>query len=249
MKKNKNKETKSIEKAIALIVLIIVVVIGTYFGIEFDVEGMFNEMISDVPEISYSIEEIPEYNGKIYVVIDDNNPDFSEEDMEINEYYSELKDGRVGMCIIKTSWKKAKSDEVKDDYSSIYPTGYKQKKYDSSIVPGEYIYNRSHIIGWMLGGKDVDERNLMAGTQNFNMNGMKQFEDKVYDYLRENKSNHVLYRVTPYFVENNKLANGVQMEAYSIEDNGKLHFNVYVYNVQDGIIIDYATGENKLAKK
>lgn len=88
----------------------------------------------------------------------------------------------------------------------------------------------------------------MAGTRDFNVKGMKQFEDRVYNYLKQNQTNHVLYRVTPYFEGNNKLANGVNIEAYSVEDNEKLHFNVYAYNVQNGIVIDYATGESKLAK-
>lgn len=152
------------------------------------------------------------------------------------------------MAIIKTSWKKANEDEEKDDYSSITPSGFKQQKYDTSIVPGGYIYHRCHLIAWKLGGIDVDKRNLMTGTQSFNVKGMKQFEDKVYNYLKENQTNHVLYRVTPYFEGNNELASGVNIEAYSIEDNGKLSFNVYVYNVQNGIAIDYATGESKLAE-
>lgn len=152
------------------------------------------------------------------------------------------------MAIIKTSWEKANADDEKDDYSSIIPTGFKQKKYDTSIVPGGYLYHRCHLIAWKLGGIDVDERNLMAGTQSFNVNGMKTFEDKVYNYLKENQTNHVLYRVTPYFEGDNELASGVSMEAYSIEDDGKLMFNVYVYNVQDGITIDYATGKSQLSE-
>ena len=152
------------------------------------------------------------------------------------------------MAMIKTCWKKANEDDKKDDYSSITPSGFRQKKYDTNIVPGGYIYHRCHLIAWKLGGIDVDERNLITGTQNFNINGMKPFEDKVYNYLRENKTNHVLYRVTPYFDGNNELINGVEIEAYSIEDNGGLKFNVYVYNVQDGITINYVTGESKLAE-
>lgn len=152
------------------------------------------------------------------------------------------------MAMIKTCWKKANEDDKKDDYSSITPSGFRQKKYDTNIVPGGYIYHRCHLIAWKLGGIDVDERNLITGTQNFNINGMKPFEDKVYNYLRENKTNHVLYRVTPYFDGNNELINGVEIEAYSIEDNGGLKFNVYVYNVQNGITINYVTGESKLAK-
>ena len=152
------------------------------------------------------------------------------------------------MAMIKTNWKKVNEDDEKDDYSSITPSGFVQKKYDSDIIPGKYLYHRCHVIGWNIGGRDVDERNLITGTRDFNVKGMKYFEDKIYNYLKENKKNSVLYRVTPYFEDKNKLANGVKMEAYSIEDNGKLHFNVYVYNVQDGIIINYATGESKLAE-
>lgn len=152
------------------------------------------------------------------------------------------------MAMIKTCWKKANEDDKKDDYSSITPSGFRQKKYDTNIVPGGYIYHRCHLIAWKLGGIDVDERNLITGTQSFNINGMKPFEDKVYNYLRENKTNHVLYRVTPYFDGNNELVNGVEIEAYSIEDNGDLKFNVYVYNVQDGITINYVTGESKLSE-
>ena len=114
---------------------------------------------------------------------------------------------KYGMAIIKTCWNKANEDEEKDDYSSINPTGFKQKKYETNIVPGGYLYHRCHIIAWKLGGIDVDRRNLMTGTQNFNVDGMKKFEDKVYNYLKQNQSNHVLYRVTPYFDDNNELAN------------------------------------------
>ena len=153
-----------------------------------------------------------------------------------------------GIAMIKTSWEKANEDDEKNDYSSIIPTGFRQQKYDTSIVPGGYLYHRCHIIAWKLGGIDVDKRNIMTGTQSFNINGMKQFEDQIYNYLKENQTNHVLYRVTPDFKGEHELASGVNIEAYSIEDNGKLHFNVYVYNVQDGIIIDYATGESKIAE-
>lgn len=151
-----------------------------------------------------------------------------------------------GMAMIKTCWKKVNEDDEKNNYSSITPSGFLQKQYN--IIPGKYLYHRCHLIGWNIGGIDVDERNLMTGTRDFNIKGMKKFEDKIYNYLKQNQKNHVLYRVTPYFESNNKLASGVNIEAYSIEDNGTLHFNVYVYNVQDGIVIDYATGKSKLAE-
>ena len=150
------------------------------------------------------------------------------------------------MAMIKTNWKKANEDEKKDDYSAIVPSGFKQKKYDTKIVSGGYLYHRCHIIAWKLGGIDVDERNLIAGTQSFNVKGMKQFEDKVYDYIKGNQKNNVLYRVSPDFKGENQLASGVKIEAYSIEDNGKLQFNVYIYNTQDKISINYVTGDSKL---
>lgn len=152
------------------------------------------------------------------------------------------------MAMIKTNWKKANSDDEKNDYSSITPSGFVQKQYDLEIVSGGYLYHRCHLIGWNIGGLDVDKRNLMTGTRDFNVKGMKTFEDKVYNYLKENRNNNVLYRVTPYFEKENELANGVNLEAYSIEDNGKLQFNVYIYNVQNGIFIDYKTGESQLDK-
>lgn len=201
-----------LEKVGILVLFIIIIFAGLYVKTK-------QENIVTNNSISYEIYDIPEYNENIYVVINNNIPNFSEEDMEIEK-----------------------------DYSSITPSGFKQQKYDTSIVSGEYLYHRCHLITRKLGGIDVDKRNVMAGTRDFNVKGMKQFEDKVYNYLKQNQTNHVIYRVTPYFEGDNKLANGVNIEAYSVEDNGKLHFNVYVYNVQDGIVIDYATGESKLAK-
>ena len=81
-----------------------------------------------------------------------------------------------------------------------------------------------------------------------NVEGMQPFEDMVADYVKET-GNHVLYRVTPIFEGNNLVASGVQMEAKSVEDKGEgICFNVYVYNVQPGIEIDYATGNSRLKK-
>lgn len=168
--------------------------------------------------------------------------------MLIDEHYSNVEKDRAGMAMIKTSWKKANEDAEKNNYSSITPSRFVQREYDANIVPGKYLYHRCHLIGWSIGGIDRDERNLMAGTRDFNEKGIKQFEDRVYNYFKQKQKNHVLYRATPYFEGDNQLANGVNIEAYSIEDNGALHFNVYVYNVQDGIVIDYATAESKLAK-
>ena len=127
----------------------------------------------------------------------------------------------------------------------IKPSGWHTVKYD--IVEGKYLYNRCHLIGYQLTGENANEKNLITCTRYMNTVGMLEFENKVADYIKET-NNHVLYRVTPIFEENNLLASGVQMEAQSVEDNGKgIKFNVYVYNVQEGITIDYKTGESKLS--
>lgn len=110
------------------------------------------------------------------------------------------------MALIKTNWEKANADDEKNDYSGIRPSGFIQKKYDKNIVPSIYLYHRCHLIGWNIGGIDVDERNLMTGTRDFNVKGMKKFEDEVFNYLKENRENNVLYRVTPYFEGDNELA-------------------------------------------
>ena len=241
-----NKNTNKLEKIIIILLFTIIIAIGAYFNIgEEDQKGN----IVENNKISYEISNIPEYIGETYVEINNNIPKFTNDDMNLKEdYYSELENGKVGVAMVKTCWKKANEDDEKDDYSSITPSGFKQQKYDTSIIPGGYLYHRCHLIAWKLGGIDVDKRNLMTGTQSFNVRGMKQFEDKVYNYLKENQTNHVLYRVTPYFKGNNELASGVNIEAYSVEDKVELRFNVYVYNAQEGIDIDYATGESKLAE-
>ena len=130
--------------------------------------------------------------------------------------------------------------EKREDISKIEPTGWIQKEYD-----GEYLYNRCHLIGYQLAGENANELNLITGTRYFNVSGMLPFENRVANYIDENPNNHVLYRVTPIFEGNNLVATGAQMEAYSVEDNGKgVCFNVFVYNVQPGINIDYATGKS-----
>ena len=132
-----------------------------------------------------------------------------------------------------------KGDE-RGEISSVRPTGWEQKKYN-----GEYLYNRCHLIGYQLSDEDANELNLITGTRYFNVKGMLPFENQVANYLKENEKNHVLYRVTPIFEGNNLLASGVQMEAYSVEDDGKgVCFNVFVYNVQPGVEIDYVTGKS-----
>lgn len=191
---------------------------------------------------------VPEYGGKPYVYVNNNYPFFK--DYEIIpasfEYYSELDSlGRCDVCIASVA-EDIMPTEERGSISSVRPTGWVNKSYD--IVPGGYLYNRCHLIGYQLTGENANARNLITGTRYLNIDGMLQFENMVDDYIDET-GNHVMYRVTPVFSENNLVADGVLMEAYSVEDDGSgISYCVYCYNVQPGININYTTGENYQTK-
>lgn len=204
-----------------------------------------------------TLDNIPAYTDKAYVVINDNQPEFSESDITNKSYekYSELDSkGRCGVAIacVGKDLMPAPNEERKS-IAHVYPSGWKtndtsnNNQYDAKVVPGGYIYNRCHLIGWQLTAENANKSNLITGTQYFNIEGMVPFENDIADYIKET-GNHVMYRVTPIYDGDNLVASGVQLEAYSVEDNGaEICFNVYVYNVQPGIEIDYSTGKNKLA--
>lgn len=189
---------------------------------------------------------IPEYSGSPYAVINNNTPVFSSAELTTVGYesYSALDSlGRVGVAVASLGKETMpKEGEERGSISHIYPTGWKQEKYDS--VSGKYLYNRSHLIGWQLSAENANRQNLMTGTKYFNTKGMLPFENMVADYIKET-SNHVAYRVTPVFKGGNLLASGVQIEAYSVEDGGDgICFNVFCYNVQPGIKINYSDGSS-----
>ena len=194
-----------------------------------------------------TLAQVMTYNGKSYAEVYNNQPDFQKSDLTTKayEYYSPLDSlGRCGyaMACVGTE---IMPTEKRGSISSVTPTGWKQKTYDTSIISTQNIYNRSHLIGFQLTGENANKKNLITGTRYMNEN-MIPFEDMIADYVKET-GNHVLYRVTPIFEGNNLLASGVHMEAYSVEDNGDgVCFNVYLYNVQPKITINYATGENWL---
>lgn len=184
------------------------------------------------------------YDGKPYVVINDNDPDFTDADMTTTSFerYGEL-DG-LGRCT--TAFANIGKDlmpaEKRGPIGEVKPTGWQTDKYDN--VDGKYLYNRCHLIGYQLTGENANEKNLITGTRYLNVDGMLPFENMVADYIKET-NNHVLYRVTPVFSGDNLVASGVQMEAESVEDNGDgILFNVYCFNAQPGIAIDYATGDS-----
>lgn len=191
-----------------------------------------------------SLDDIPEYSGQAYVVVDDNTPDFDDADKtsEVFEEYSRLDGlGRCGAAYANVG-QELMPDGERDSISSVEPSGWQNESYD--FVEGGYVYNRCHLIGYQLAGENANERNLITGTRYMNVEGMLPFENQVAEYVRET-GNCVLYRVTPIYDGTDLVASGVQIEAESVEDNGQgVRFNVYCYNVQPGVEIDYSDGEN-----
>ena len=222
-----------------------------------DIKGAIDEVIdtlqaidrtlnSNEEEEAIQIDAIPPYDKTPYVVINSNIPYFTKEELTTDsyEYYSALDLlGRCGVTVACIG-KDIMPLEERGPIGMVKPSGWKLKKYD--IVDGMYIYNRCHLIGYQLTGENANVKNLITGTRYLNVEGMLPFENKVAEYVRKT-GNHVMYRVTPIFEGNNLVASGVQMEAYSVEDKGAgICIHVYVYNVQPGIEIDYATGDNWL---
>ena len=194
-------------------------------------------------------DSIPAYSGQAYVPIHDNVPYFEESDYASASFetYSELDAlGRCGAAFANVGLDLMPT-EPRGSIGQVKPTGWQTVKYDS--VDGKYLYNRCHLIGYQLTAENANRQNLITGTRYLNVTGMLPFENLVADYIKET-GNHVLYRVTPIFEGDNLLASGVLMEAMSMEDKGEgVLFNVYCYNVQPGIVIDYATGESRLAEE
>ena len=190
---------------------------------------------------SITLDSIPAYDGSPWVELNQNTPNFDPDALtqEAFEEYGPL--DSLGRCT--TAWANVcqglMPTEDRESISSVTPTGWINREYD-----GEYLYNRCHLIGFQLTGENANEQNLITGTRYLNVEGMLPFENMVADYVKET-GNHVLYRVTPIFDEDNLVASGVEMEAQSVEDQGEgICFHVYCYNVQPGVTIDYATGES-----
>ncbi len=201
-----------------------------------------------VPEASFSLGDVEPYSGQPYTVVGDNVPFFSEEELVADSFesYSKLDElGRCGPAYACVGLDLMPTQE-RGEIGNVRPTGWHTVKYNG-IIDGNYLYNRCHLIGYALSGENANERNLITGTRYLNVQGMLPFESRVAEYVTET-GNHVLYRVTPVFEGENLLASGALMEAESVEDRGEgVSFCVYVYNVQPGIAIDYATGESAIA--
>ena len=217
-----------------VLILVAIALVITFFG-----DRLFPDR-----QYSFSLSEIPEFSGEPYVVLYENQPEFTDEDITENsyEYYSQLDLlGRCGYAMACIGRDLMPTQE-RESISSVKPSGWVQAQYD--WVDGESLYNRCHLIGFQLTGENANELNLITGTRYCNVEGMLPFENMVADYIKET-DNHVLYRVTPIFSGDELVARGIQMEAWSVEDGGEgVCFNVYVYNNQPGVTIDYLTGSS-----
>lgn len=206
------------------------------------------DKLNDYPKFQYAddILNVPDYNGdQKYVVINNNEPYFLEEDLVANsyEFYSDLDSlNRCGVAMANIS-RELMPTEERGEIGSIKPSGWHTIKYD--FINGKYLYNRCHLIGYQLTGENANPKNLITCTRSTNVGIMLEYENMVANYIKET-NNHVLYRVTPIFKDDNLLASGIEMEAKSVEDNGEgIKYNIYIYNIEDGVIIDYKTGESR----
>lgn len=227
---------------VAVLLLLLALLFG---GCSYVQSGLDTQTVQENTQKSYESTDIPAYAGNSFVILDDNKPAFSKQDRERTdafETYSDLDElGRCGVAYANIC-KELMPTEERGAIGMVKPTGWHTVKYDN--VEGKYLYNRCHLIGYQLAGENANEKNLITGTRYLNVTGMLKFEDQVADYVKAT-DHHVLYRVTPVFEEDNLVATGVEMEAYSVEDKGEgVSFHVFVYNVQPGIVIDYATGES-----
>lgn len=236
----KSSRDNRISKPLVVAILTILYFIAIYY--KDDVTRWFQNVITP----SYSMEQIPIYSGEPYIVIDNNEPNFDENDKTTISFekYSNLDLlGRCGVAYANIG-KDLMPTEERGSIGMVKPSGWQTVKYDH--VSGKYLYHRCHLIGYQLTGEGANEKNLITCTSSMNTKVMIDFENQVANYIKET-GNHVLYRVTPIYEGSNLVASGVQMEALSVEDNGKgVKFNVYVYNVEDGIEINYSNGESKL---
>lgn len=201
---------------------------------------------------NYDLDTIPAYDGQPYVELNGNAPEFSERMIEAAkkrtyESYEALDQRkRCGVCVASIDQTLMPTEE-REGIGQVKPSGWHTVKYND-LIEGNYLYNRCHLIGYQLTGENANRKNLVTGTRYLNIDGMLPFENQVAEYLNHSKNNKVLYRVTPIFEGDDLVCSGIQMEALSLNDNGKaVCFNVYCYNVQPGIVIDYATGKSSIS--
>lgn len=242
---------RKLTQTLALLVLTLSLLLGGCAQPAPGPSGSQSGSTSTTSETAASLDDIPAFSGEPYVVIDDNQPSFTASELTTSSFesYAPLDSlGRCGVAYACISTDLMPADgEKRGSISEIKPSGWVTAKYD--FVDGKYLYNRCHLIGWQLTAENANRSNLITGTRYMNVDGMLPFENMVADYIKETGS-HVMYRVSPVFNGDDLVAQGVQMEAYSVEDDGDgICFNVFCYNVQPGVTIDYADGTNHLSDK
>ncbi len=241
-----DKMKKKFTKIVSLLLAVLMLTACSEYKTVEQTVSKEKETVTQYTEIANSIstDDIQPYTYYPYTTINNNVPKFEADDYtESFEKYGELDSlGRCTTCFANIGTDLMPTEE-RGAIGSVKPTGWHIAKYNN--IDGKYLYNRCHLIGYQLTAENANPNNLITGTRYLNIEGMLPFENKVAEYIKTT-NNHVLYRVTPIFKDDELVARGVQMEAYSIEDNGKgIQFNVYCYNVQPGIEIDYSTGESK----
>ncbi len=241
-----DKMKKNFTKIVSLLLAVLMLTACSEYKTVEQTVSKEKETVTQYTEIANSIstDDIQPYTYYPYTTINNNVPEFETDDYtESFEKYGELDSlGRCTTCFANIGTDLMPTEE-RGAIGSVKPTGWHIAKYNN--IDGKYLYNRCHLIGYQLTAENANPNNLITGTRYLNIEGMLPFENKVAKYIKTT-NNHVLYRVTPVFKDDELVARGVQMEAYSIEDNGKgIQFNVYCYNVQPGIEIDYSTGESK----
>lgn len=190
----------------------------------------------------FTLDMVPPYSGKAYADINGDVPFFTEEEMTSEAFHEYWPLDDLGRCTgaYACVGPETLPKQKRGDISMVKPTGWNTNRYDD--IDGEMLFNRCHLIGHLLTGQDANERNLVTGTRYMNVEGMLPFEESVVMYV-EGTGHHVMYRVRPYFDGDDLVCSGVLMEAKSVEDP-RVQFCAFCYNVQPGITIDYATGEN-----
>lgn len=221
-----------------LLLLVLLFGVGGYL--------LYPSLTEESGQNGFSLDNIPAFTDQAYVALEENRPAFTEEEITATafEQYAPLDTlGRCGTALASVG-QELMPTEDRGSIGSVKPSGWQTVKYD--IVDGKYLYNRCHLIGFQLTGENANERNLITGTRYLNIKGMLPFENQVADYVKET-GNHVMYRVTPIFQGDELVARGVEMEGYSVEDEGDgISFHIFAYNCQPGIVIDYATGDSHL---
>ena len=238
-----NKKTRNI----LLAALAVLALFGVFPGVAYDTSAPQASMPGASSSVS-CLADVPAWSGSPSVEVSGNVPQFTEEDKaraSFEEYSALDSLGRCGVAFALVGTETMPTEE-RGSIGMVKPSGWQTVRYDG-LVDGNYLYNRCHLIGYQLAGENANERNLITGTRYLNVEGMLPYENRVADYV-ERTGNHVLYRVTPVFEGSNLVASGVQMEAWSVEDAGAgVNFDVWCYNVQPGVTIDYATGDSARA--